>query len=31
MVGTKDGKMQMINCLTGETVRRMAIGSTPIV
>ncbi len=31
MVGTKEGKIQIINCLTGETVRKIAVGTSPIV
>lgn len=31
MVGTKEGKIQIINCLTGETIRKIAVGTSPVV
>lgn len=31
MVGTKDGRIQIINCLTGETLRKLSVATTPVV
>jgi hypothetical protein len=31
MVGTKDGRVQIINCLTGETLRKLSVATTPVV
>ena len=28
--GTKDGRLQLINCFTGETVRKLSIGTTAV-
>ena len=31
IVGTKDSKLQIINLLTGQTEKKLSVGTTPIV
>lgn len=31
LVGTKDGRVQLINMLTGETLRKLSVGTAAVV